>query len=213
MNKSIVLAGDIFLMAFFWVFPHFGLLPIFAYPVLLLLICWLWLRLQKRDFSTLGLIWSKTTARSLWLGVAFGIVYFLLYYFVIGPVLSRYLHVPKSNVSDFYFVRSSFSGYLTILVIAWALAVPFEEIIFRGFIFYKLLQWTGKQFWLSGFVCSLLFGAYHLQQGAGGVIHAFIFGMVTILLYKFFKGNIWPLIFFHSAYDTVAITAIRLGYM
>jgi membrane protease YdiL (CAAX protease family) len=127
-------------------------------------------------------------------------------------LLTNYLHIPRSDVSDFYFVRSSFSRYITILVIAWLLAVPFEEIVFRGFIFYKLQQWTGKNFWLAGFICSVLFGAYHLQQGWGGVVHAFLFGMVTTVLYKYFKGNLWYLIFFHCAYDTIAITAIRLGY-
>ena len=155
---------------------------------------------------------NKASARTLGMAVLFAVAYFLLYYFIISPLLTNYLHVPRSNVSDFYFVRSSFSRYITILVIAWLLAVPFEEIIFRGFIFYKLLHWTGKKFWLAGLISSILFGAYHLQQGTGGVIHAFIFGMVAVLLLKYFKGNLWPLIFFHAAYDTAAITAIRFGY-
>lgn len=210
--KSIVWVGDILMIAFLWLFPHFGMLPIYAYPPVLLLMLWLWLRFQKKGFATIGFKWNQVSIRSLLIGIVLALVYFFLYYFIVGPLLTSYLHMPRSNVSDFYFVRSSFSRYITILVIAWVLAVPFEEIIFRGFIFYKLLQWTGKKFWLAGFTCSILFGAYHLQQGWGGVIHAFIFGMVTTALYKYFKGNLWHLIFFHSAYDTVAITAIRLGY-
>jgi uncharacterized protein len=210
--KSIVLVGDILMIAFLWLFPHFGVLPIYAYPPVLLLILWLWLRLQKKSFAAIGFKWNQVSFPSLLMGIALALVYFFFYYFVIGPLLTNYLHVPRSNVSDFYFVRSSFSGYITILFIAWVLAVPFEEIVFRGFIFYKLLQWTRKKFWLAGFTCSVLFGAYHLQQGWGGVIHAFIFGMATTILYKYFKGNLWYLIFFHSAYDTIAITAIRLGF-
>jgi len=210
--KSIVLVGDILMIAFLWLFPHFGVLPIYAYPPVLLLILWLWLRLQKKSFAAIGFKCNQVSFPSLLMGIALALVYFFFYYFVIGPLLTNYLHVPRSNVSDFYFVRSSFSGYITILFIAWVLAVPFEEIVFRGFIFYKLLQWTRKKFWLAGFTCSVLFGAYHLQQGWGGVIHAFIFGMATTILYKYFKGNLWYLIFFHSAYDTIAITAIRLGF-
>ena len=212
MKKSIVLVGDVLMIAFLWLFPHFGILPIYAYPPVLLLLLWLWLRFQKKSFATIGFRWNQVPVRSLLIGIALALIYFFLYYFIIGPLLTNYLHVPKSNVSDFYFVRSSFSRYITILVIAWVLAVPFEEIVFRGFIFYKLLQWTGKNFWLAGFICSVLFGAYHLQQGWGGIVHAFIFGLVTTVLYKYFKGNLWYLIFFHSAYDTIAITAIRLGY-
>jgi membrane protease YdiL (CAAX protease family) len=212
MNKSLVLTGDIVLMAFFWLFPHFGLLPIFAYPAVLLLVCWLWLRLQKKDFATLGLKWRRTSLTSLGLAVAIAVGYYFLYDFILGPFFAHFFHLPPANVSDFFFVRDSFSAYITILVIAWVLAVPFEEILFRGFIFYKFFQWTGKNFWQAGLISSLLFGAYHLQQGPGGVVHAFVFGVVTVALLKYFKGNLWPLIFFHSTYDTVAITAIRLGY-
>jgi membrane protease YdiL (CAAX protease family) len=212
MKKNVVLVGDILMIAFLWLFPHFGILPIYAYPPVLLLILWLWLRFQTKRFVTIGFRWNQVPIRSLLIGIALALIYFFLYYFIIGPLLTNYLHIPRSDVSDFYFVRSSFSRYITILVIAWLLAVPFEEIVFRGFIFYKLLQWTRKKFWLAGFICSVLFGAYHLQQGWGGVIHAFIFGLVTTVLYKYYKGNLWYLIFFHSAYDTIAITAIRLGY-
>lgn len=212
MKKSIVFAGDILMIVFLWVFPHIGILPIYAYPPVLLLLLWMWLRFQKKDFGSIGLQWNRISAKSLIIGIAIAFVYFLLYYFVVGPLLVK-LHVPKSDVSDFYFVRTSFSSYITILVIAWLLAVPFEEIVFRGFIFFKLQQWTNKNFWLAGFICSLLFGLYHIQQGIGGVVHSFVFGVFTILLYKYFKGNLWYLIFFHSAYDTIAITAIRMGFL
>jgi membrane protease YdiL (CAAX protease family) len=212
MGKSFILVGDVVMIAFLWLFPHFGILPIYAYPPVLLLVLWVWLRFQKKSFATIGLQWKQFSTRALLVGIIIAIVYFLFYYFVLGPLLTGYLHIPRSNVSDFYFVRTSFSRYITILVIVWVLAVPFEEIVFRGFIFYKLLNWTGRKFWLAGFICSVLFGAYHLQQGWGGVVHAFIFGMVTIAMYKYFKGNLWYLIFFHSAYDTIAITSVRLGY-
>lgn len=213
MKRSIVFAGDILMIIFLWAFPHIGILPIYAYPVVLLLLLRMWLWFQKKDFSTIGLPWHRISAASLFIGIALAFVYFLLYTFVAGPLLFKFLHIPKSDVSDFYFVRTSFSRYITILVIAWLLAVPFEEIVFRGFIFFKLQQWTNKRFWLAGLICSLLFGLYHIQQGPGGVVHSFVFSIVTILLYKYFKGNLWYLIFFHSAYDTIAITAIRMGLL
>jgi membrane protease YdiL (CAAX protease family) len=211
MNKSLWLAGDVLLIAFFWLFPHLGLLPIYAYPPVLLAVCWLWLRVQGKSFATMGFKWNQVPARAFWVGTLAAVVYFVVYYFVLGPFFARYLQVPRANVSDFYFVRSSFARYLTILVIAWLLAIPFEELIFRGFIFYKLLQWTGKNFWLSGFMASVLFGAYHLQQGMGGVVHAFVFAVAATALYKYVKGNLWYLIFFHAVYDTIAITAVRMG--
>ena len=213
MNRSIVFVGDILMIAFLWIFPHIGILPIYAYPVLLVLLLWVWLRFQKKDLNSIGLQWNRISAKSLIVGTAIAFVYFVLYYFLIGPFLADLLSIPKSDVSDFYFVRSSFSKYIIILAIAWLMAVPFEEIVFRGFVFCKLQEWTNKKFWLAGVVCSLLFGLYHIQQGLGGIIHSFVFGIFTILLYKYFKGNLWYLIFFHSAYDTIAITTIRMGFL
>ena len=212
MNKSALLIGDVLMIVFFFFFPHLGILPMYAFPVVLLLICWLWLRIQKKNFATIGFKWNQIPARAFITGIMLGIIYFFINYFLIGPSMNKLLHIPKADVSDFYFVRKSFSSYITILVIAWCLAIPFEEIIFRGFIFYKLLQWTKKHFWIAGIISSFIFGLYHFQQGIGGIVHAFIFGMVAIGLYKYFKGNLWYLIFFHCAYDTVAITAIRLNY-
>jgi len=212
MKRQAILVGDVLMIAFLWLFPHFGILPIYAYPVVLLLILWLWLRLQEKGFRTVGFQWNRIPGRALLIGVALGALYFLLDYFILGPLIRNVFHIPKSNVSDFYFVRTSLGKYITILVIAWLVAIPFEEIAFRGFIFYKLLQWTGKRFWISGFICSLLFGVYHLPQGLGGIVNAFVFAMATTVLYKYCKGNLWYLIFFHGVYDTIGITLIRMDY-
>jgi membrane protease YdiL (CAAX protease family) len=206
---------DILMIAFFFVVPHFGLMPIYIYPVVLLFICWLYLRLFHESFNDIGFRFSDLSFKSLLVGCLLGAAYFFFNYFLLGPLLQKLLHLPPADIQDFAYVKNNLPGYLLILLIAWILAVPYEEIIFRGFIFTGIRKMFGNtkfNFIAAGFITSLLFGFYHLQQGAGGVVHAFIFGIVVTILYKLFKENLWYLIFFHSMYDTIAITAIRLGY-
>jgi uncharacterized protein len=214
-SKLIRIPLDIFMICFFFVVPHFGLLPIYIYPFVLLIICWLYLKLYSEKFSDIGFQFSNFTFKSLLIGCTSGAAYFFLNYVVLGPLLQKLFHFPKADVSDFNYVKNSIVGYLLILLIAWILAVPYEEIIFRGFIFTRVRNMMGKikmNFIISGFITSIIFGFYHLQQGAGGIVNAFVFGIVVTILYRIFKGNLWHLIFFHAMYDTFAITAIRLGY-
>jgi len=214
-SKPVATLLDLLMIAFFFIVPHFGLMPIYIYPVILLFICWLYLKLFHQSFDDIGFKFSDLSMKSLLIGCLLGAGYFFFNYFLLGPLLQKLLHLPPADIKDFQYVKNNFTGYLLILLIAWILGVPYEEIIFRGFIFTRLRKMfagTKRNFIITGFITSAIFGFYHLQQGAGGIVHAFIFGIVITILYKLFRGNLWYLIFFHSMYDTIAITAIRLGY-
>jgi membrane protease YdiL (CAAX protease family) len=213
-SKPVRTLLDVLMIAFFFLVPHFGLMPIYVYPVVLLFICWIYLKLFGESFTNIGFRFSDISFKSLLVGCLLGATYFFFNYLFLGPLLQKLLHLPPADVKDFEYVKNNFTGYLLILFIAWILGVPYEEIIFRGFMFTRIKQMLGgeKSFLAAGFIASAIFGFYHLQQGVGGVVHAFIFGAVVTVLYKIFKGNLWYLIFFHAMYDTIAITAIRLGY-
>jgi membrane protease YdiL (CAAX protease family) len=91
--------------------------------------------------------------------------------------------------------------------------IPYEEVVFRGFIFNRLKKICNGSFILSGLITSILFALYHLQEGWGAVIAIFIFALFITWLYKVFKGNLWYLIFFHLAYDVFMLTTILKGWM
>jgi len=94
--------------------------------------------------------------------------------------------------------------------------IPYEEIVFRGFIFTKIRNMAGSSRWaftISGLITSVLFALYHYQEGPGSVICIFIFALFVTWLYKVIKGNLWYIIFFHILYDVFMLTAIRLGYL
>lgn len=207
-------ALDVFMIAFFFFVPHFGLMPIYVYPEVLLFVCWLYLKLFRKNFSSIGFRFSDFSLHSLLIGCLLGAAYFFLDDFVLSPIWRYLFHIPPADVKDFAFVKNSLTGYLLILLIAWVLGVPYEEIIFRGFMLTRIRKMVkaGKMnLVISGLITSVVFGLYHLQQGFGGIVNAFVFGVALMFLYKLFKGNLWYLIFFHAMYDTVAITAIRWG--
>jgi membrane protease YdiL (CAAX protease family) len=100
-----------------------------------------------------------------------------------------------------------------LILLAAVLVIPYEEIVFRGFIFNRVKAMFSKSFLVSGLITSILFALYHWQEGWGAVIAIFIFALVITWLYKIFKGNLWYLIFFHIAYDVFMLTMILLGKM
>ncbi len=104
---------------------------------------------------------------------------------------------------------------MLLLVIACLLVIPFEEIVYRGFILTRIKAMINSKwaFILSGVITSIIFAFYHYQEGTGAVISIFFGSLIVIWLYKLFKGNLWYLIFYHIVYDVFMLTAIYLGYM
>jgi membrane protease YdiL (CAAX protease family) len=103
-----------------------------------------------------------------------------------------------------------------LLPLACLLVIPYEEIVFRGFIFSRLDNWfeaSSSAYLFSALLTSILFAFYHYQEGTGAVVQIFIFAMVQMSLLKKAKGNLWYVIFYHMLYDIFMLTAIYLGYM
>lgn len=207
---------DIFMIIFLVVFPHIAGLPMFIFPFVVFVICYLYLRLNKESFASIGFRIKDLTGKSFLIGGIIGLAYACFDYWLFGPLVIKITGLTRANVSDFDFIKHSFINYLILLAIAWIIVIPYEEIIFRGFIFSRIrnmISFSKYQFIIAGLITSVLFGLYHIQEGMAGVLNAFFFGIVVTWLYYRFNGNLWYLIFFHAVYDTFMLTAIRLGYM
>lgn len=200
------------MIGFIWIFPHLGLLPIFIYPFVVLFVVWLYLKLNGEQFKDIGFRFSQLGWQPFIIGSAIGLGYAILDYWLLGPFMINIIGLRKANIADFNFVRNSIFNLLYILAIAWLIGVPYEEIVFRGFIFTRLRAMI-KGKWRYGIcvlITSLLFAMYHFQQGASGVFNAFVFSLVISLVYRVYKGNLWYVIFFHAMYDTFMLTMIHL---
>ncbi|MGN6394968.1 MAG: CPBP family intramembrane glutamic endopeptidase [Mucilaginibacter sp.] len=218
MNKpnTFRLSADILMIAFLVAFPHAGLLPMYAYPVVALLILWLYLRLMGERFSSINFRFSDLTLKSFLLGGIIGVGYAALQYFAIGPLIDSIFHFKRVDFHDFDFIKQSVRAYLMLLLLAAVLVIPYEEIIFRGFIFTKIknmARLSGQAFVISAVITSVIFALYHYQEGPGAALSIFIGALFTMWLYKLFNFNLWYLIFYHITYDIVMLTAIRYGYL
>src|SRR6478672_9757712 len=142
-SKPVRALLDILMITFFFLVPHFGLMPIDIYPVVLLFICWVYLKLFHESFDDIGFRFSDFSLKTLLIGCLMGTAYFFFTYFLLGPLLQKLLHLPNADVKDFEYVKNNLVGYLLILLIAWVLGIPYEEIIFRGFMFTRIRKMLG----------------------------------------------------------------------
>jgi len=214
-NKSKRFLFDVLMIIVLVIFPHLGLMPMYAFAILLLLLIGGYLRLYKEGFSDIGFRFRDISFRSFWLGGSIGLGFAMLMYWLLGPLLT-WLGFAPANVSDFYYIRHNAIQLFVLLAIASFLVIPFEEIVYRGFIFTRIRAMTDDSkysFAISGLITSIIFTLYHYQEGAGAMISIFIGANFVIWLYKIVKGNLWYLIFFHIVYDIFMLTAIYLGYM
>jgi uncharacterized protein len=212
LNKQARIWVDIIMIAFVMLFPHYAHLPMYAYPFVVLGVIWIYLNFNKESFASIGFRFADLKLRTFYVGGAIGLAYAAFHYWILGPFITH-LGFKSANLSDFNFVRHHFLNYIFLLLLAAFLVVPYEEIVFRGFIFNRIRVMFGKSFFISSIITSILFALYHWQQGWGAVIAIFIFALFITWLYKVFKGNLWYLIFFHLLYDTFMLTMILLGKM
>ena len=212
LSKQVRLWVDIIMIAFVMLFPHYGHLPMYAYPFVVLGVVWIYLNLNGESFNSIGFRFSDLKWRAFYMGGAIGLAYAAFHFWILGPFITH-LGFKSANLSDFNFIRHHFINYILLLLLAAFLVIPYEEIVFRGFIFSRVRVMFKKSFLISGIITSILFALYHWQEGVGAVIAIFIFALFITWLYKVFKGNLWYLIFFHLAYDVFMLTMILLGKM
>jgi membrane protease YdiL (CAAX protease family) len=214
MNFKIVL-GDMLMILFILLFPHFGHLPMFLYPFVVLGIVWGYLKYRQQNFATIGFRFSDLSVRSFFVGGICGLAYAAFVYWLLTPLMDQGGFKP-ANLNDFNFLRHHLNSYLMILVPACLLVIPYEEVMFRGFIFRRLNDLFKGLYYaypLSAILISIIFALYHYQEGTGAVIQIFIFAILQMAMLKQAKGNLWYVIFFHVLYDIFMLTAIYRGDM
>lgn len=202
------------MIAFIVLFPHFGGLPMYVFPFVVLCIIWLYLKLFRQNFNSIGFRFSNFSSKSVLIGGCIGLGYAAFVFWIIIP-LFKYWGFKPTNLNDFNYLHHSLPHYVFLLVLAWLLVIPYEEIVFRGFIFSRISKWFNdtRSFTNGVVITSVLFALYHYQEGMGAMVQIFIFGLLQMALYKQFKGNLWYLIACHILYDTFMLTAIWQGYM
>src|SRR6266496_15929 len=217
MKSSTVLQNILSLLtiAFCFFIPHYAGLTIFIYPIVVLIVVWVYLKyISKENFSDFFFSFRRFEFQSIWIGIISAILLSLFFKFAWDPLINRILPSGKIDLSDFSSIRNSPVNYIIILLLALIVGGFYEEIIFHGFIFTRLEKiFHGK--WSTGIaftITNIIFGLYHFQQGLKGILLAAIAGIAYHILILKFNRNLWYGVFFHAFFDFIGLTQIYLGY-
>lgn len=181
----------------------YGLMPV---------IMWLFVRKLRTPWRDYG-IRRVSTLQTLTYA-ACGIVIYYVTLVVALALASGAGLIDMNQQQDIGFSRDT-SGPLLILVFLGLVVLPalVEELLFRGFLFTRLRRIL--PFWWTTLIVSVVFGALHLQLGAGSsplwsvMIDTAVLSVV--LCYAREKtGSIWAGVLMHGLKNGVAFVALFL---
>jgi membrane protease YdiL (CAAX protease family) len=176
---------------------------------MLLIAATLLLRRNGETWASVGLRRPRSARRTAGLVIAgYLIAYALALPF--AYVLIRVGHVPARGADLLVNRHGGIAEYLFWLVpAAWGLAAFGEEMLFRGFVFTRLMRLMppgrlGLSVSLG--LQSLVFGALHYAYGPGTALVAAVLGLVLGGVYLVGGRNLWAAILLHGLIDTTSIS-------
>jgi membrane protease YdiL (CAAX protease family) len=206
-NSNLRLMLDIVLIAFVILFPHYVHLPEYAYPFVVLGIIWIYLNLVGESFASIGFRFNDLKWRAFYVGGGIGLLYAVFQLWLLGPFLNH-MGLRHAYFRDFGYVRHHFLNALWLILPLALLIIPYQEIVFRGFILNRLkniLSDRGNALSFSGIIASALFAIHNWQGGWGLMVATFIFAVVVTFVCQRYKNNLWYAIFFHITYDVFMV--------
>lgn len=170
-------------------------------PVLVLITTFIFLKIDKKSFSDIGLKLELGTLKRFLTGFTLGALVMSIY--VLAVLYSEGLRVMPNKNANFLFI---FLQALPIIV----LLAFMEELLFRAYPLVILENETGQI--AAIIITSLLFGFYHFVNGWGiaGFISTGIWGLAFALLAVYSKGISMPT-GFHAAGNLVQLALGTTG--
>jgi membrane protease YdiL (CAAX protease family) len=179
-----------------------------------LLVTWLTMRLTGGGWRMLGLGRPRSWPHTLAAGVAFGVVWQLLFLYGLEP-LTEALGGEGIDHSRFQAVEGNLGALALYLGVSWTTAGFGEEIVWRGLVLGGLarLLGLGRAAWAFSLgAMAVLFGVLHLYQGMLGVVLTGVTGLALGLLFLATRRNLWVTIVAHGTMNTIAFVLLFLGF-
>jgi CAAX protease family protein len=196
--------------------PGFGPLGILALLVILAgnlivaplsaVLVLVWARLSRTPWRELGFVRPRSWARTVIIGIVFGVAFKLLMKAIVMPLLGA----DPINQAYHYLVgnRAALPGALYAVIIGAGFG---EEVVFRGYLFERFGKLLGQSVVakvVTIMVASIFFGSLHyFDQGLAGAEQATIFGLVFGTIFAV-TGRIWMLMVAHASFDLTAVAII-----
>ena len=148
------------------------------------------------------------------LGLALlAMVLVILFMALVVPAMSSLLGVsiPESATDRFEFFLGKplvFAAYLVVVI--WIGAAVGEELLMRGFLLNRLINFCGSE--KKGTVVAVLlhaiiFGVLHISQGIPGIISTGIVAIIFAVMYLYNGRKLFPLIIAHGLINSIGIIA------
>lgn len=176
-------------------------------------VAWLWLRKSGRFRQALGLLpltnWPQT------LGLALLATGGVIAIFGIGGIAIDAAGLPSPDIRQVLDMVTASPALFTlwIVAVAWLGAGLGEELLFRGFLFDRLLRLPGVAGTMpvALIVQAALFGLAHFYQGIAGVLMTGAVGLLLGWIRLRAGGAIWPAVLAHAAVDTIMLSLAYAG--
>lgn len=170
----------------------------------ILALVWAWR--SCTPWREIGYVKPESWARTIALGIAFGIAFKFLMKTIVMPLFGA----APTNAAFQYLVGNK----AALPEALWSVAVVAafgEETVMRGFLFERLGKLFGPGVWVKALIVVIsaaVFGLAHYSlQGLAGVLQGAVVGLVHGAIFAV-TGRLWFLIVAHAAFNVTAIALI-----
>ncbi len=170
---------------------------------------------KKEMFKSLGFQKNNLKAKPLFVyAPLIALVLFLVYYFVLVPVVTNITDKPIdfSSLKD---LKGNITYAILALIFIWVSAAFGEEIIWRGYFMQQFSKFFGKgklSIVLNILVFAILFGYMHSYQGITGQIVTGSIGAILSIIFYLRKSDLWFNVAIHGFFDTIALIVVYNGW-
>jgi membrane protease YdiL (CAAX protease family) len=139
----------------------------------------------------------------------------LLNQFVLSPLLQPW-RSAETQTGSLASLHGNLPELLLLLLATWPMAAMMEEMVFRGYLLNRILDFTGQRKLAVGaalLVSSLLFSLAHGSYEISFLMTSFGMSLLEGGLYLAFKRNLWISILVHGTANTITFLLAFFGQL
>src|SRR5437868_7291784 len=178
----------------------------FVIPPLSAILVLVWTKISQTPWREIGYVRPRSWARTLVIGIVFGVAFKFLMKAVVMPLLGA------SPVNQAYHWVAGNTAALPFMVYLMIVVAGFgEETLFRGWMFERLGKLFGSSVWAKlaiVLITAAIFAVLHYSdQGVPGAEQAAITGIILGTIFAI-TGRLIILMIVHAAFDLTALAMI-----